>query len=321
MSRLGLWPGLALSVGAGALVALQSRYNGELGSELGSSYVAALISCCVGIGVLLVLTLSSRRATAGLGAAVTMLRRRGVPLWALSGGFAGAFLVLAQSAAVRSLGASLFAVGSVAGQTLTGLVLDRFGLGTGTRVPIRPLRALGAALAVVAVLVAGLGVHAVASVSWLVILPLLAGAGTGWQAAVNGRLRQATGSTLIATLLNFSVGLAALILTAVVAVLLTGMPTTWPANPLAYLGGAAGVAYVLLVTFVVRATGVLLLGLSTVAGQLLASVVLDAFLPLGPRPDASVLIGILLSLAAVVVAATPGHGVTAASRPRLPRPR
>lgn len=152
-----------------------------------------------------------------------MLRRRGVPLWALSGGVAGAFLVLAQS---------------MAGQTLTGLVLDRFGLGTGTRVPIRPLRALGAALAVVAVLVAGLGVHAVIPVSWLVILPLLAGAGTGWQAAVNGRLRQATGSTLIATLLNFSVGLAALTLTAAVAVLLTGMPTTWPANPLAYLGAS-----------------------------------------------------------------------------------
>jgi len=41
------------------------------------------------------------------------------------------------------------------------------------------------------------------------VLPLIAGAATAWQQAVNGRVRAASGSVPAATLVNFTMGTAA----------------------------------------------------------------------------------------------------------------
>lgn len=321
---LGLPAALALSAAAGALVALQSRYNGELGAAIDDPYMAAFISCTVGLGALLALVSVTPRARTHLRESVRLAHRGELPLWALSGGFAGSFLVVAQSAAVGALGVSLFAVSSVAGQTVAGLVLDRAGIGSEAPMRITPLRALGAALAVASVLVAGLSALRMPAASWLVLLPMVAGAGTGWQQAVNGRLRRATGSALSATVLNFTVGWIGLVVVLAVVLPLHGLPVSWPADPLPYLGGVLGIAYVGLSTYVVRTTGVLLLGLALVAGQLAASVLLDALLPVGPAPGPAVAIGILLSLAAILVASAPGLRRSARavrSAPRRQHPR
>ncbi|MCY7411694.1 MAG: DMT family transporter, partial [Salinibacterium sp.] len=66
-------PAVALAVtGAvvcGALVALQSRINGELGAELGDGYLAAFISFGSGFVVMVAIALvvpSTRRGVAGI---------------------------------------------------------------------------------------------------------------------------------------------------------------------------------------------------------------------------------------------------------------
>lgn len=305
--RLGVWAALGLAATAGAMVALQSRYQGELGAELNNPYLATLISGVVGLIALLIGANRSRKTRGALRESLRLIRAGSIPLWALSGGLTGAFLVLAQSAAVAVIGVSVFAVASVAGQTIAGIVLDRFGFGAAERLGLRPMRMLGGLLAVAAVFASGLDAQEGFALSWLMVLPLAAGIGTGWQAAVNGRLRLVVGDTTTTTLLNFAVGCAALVIVTAVALLFTGFPSHWPTTPLPYLGGLFGVGYVALSAFVVRSIGVFLLGLTLVTGQLVAALVLDLFVPVGPGLAISVVVAIALSLAAVLVGAFPGR--------------
>lgn len=289
---------------AGATVALQARSNGELGAELRDPYIASMVSCTVGVLVLLMAVLRNAKHRAALRDTLTLLSRRSCPVWLLTGGLSGAFLVVAQSAAIGVLGVALFSVGTVAGQATMGIVLDRVGLGVASPIRLNVMRLVGAALAIVAVLVAGFEAQGEGALSWMLLLPLIAGIGAGWQAAVNGELRRTTGNALVATLVNFSVGWIALFAVCVVSLLIMGWPANWPSHWWPYAGGLLGVAYIGLSVMLVRTTGVLLLGLAIVAGQLVCAFALDVFMPLGPAPDLSTLAGALLALIAVVIAAS-----------------
>src|SRR4051794_7204183 len=101
--RYGHWIALALAGLAGAAVARQARYNGELGTKLEDPYLAGFISCTVGIVLLFIVVLRSPQSRARLTRSVRLLRTGSLPLWLLTGGFSGAFLVLAQSAATHVL--------------------------------------------------------------------------------------------------------------------------------------------------------------------------------------------------------------------------
>lgn len=301
------WFALSLSGVAGSAVAFQARYNGELGTMLNNPYISALISCVVGLMVLYPVVLSTRGSHAAFTRTLASLRSGSLPFWLLSGGLSGAFLVLAQSAATKALGVSLFTVGVVAGQSLTGVLLDRYGIKSQPRVPINTARVFAAILAIAAVVIAGSSLmQNIASAPWLLLLPLAAGVGTSWQAAVNGELRVTVGDSLVVTLLNFTVGGLVMLLVAAGSVLIQGFPGEWPINPIAYCGGLFGVVYVGLSAYLVRRTGVLVLGLAIIVGQLLASLLLDYFLPLGPSPGGAVVVGVVVAVLAVVFAITSG---------------
>ncbi|WP_020578091.1 DMT family transporter [Actinopolymorpha alba] len=111
---------------------------------------------------------------------------------------------------------------------------------------------------------------------------------------------------LVAALVNFSVGTAGLLLAATVDIAARGLPGGWPSEPVLYLGGLFGIAFISLAAAVVRITGVLLLGLGTVAGQLVGALVLDGMVPTGTAHlTTTTVIGTLLTLVAVTVAALP----------------
>ena len=162
-------------------------------------------------------------------------------------------------------------------------------------------RVVGAAIAVAAVLlsVAGSPVNSVPW--WMLLLPFLVGAGIAWQQATNGRLRQRVGSALTATAVNFAGGTIVLLVAAAVHVAIVGAPAAFPAEPWLYIGGACGVAYIFIGAAVVPYTGVLLMGLGAVVGQLLTSVLLDALWPTTASPG--VLIGLTVSAVALLGAA------------------
>lgn len=300
------WLALALAGVIGVLTALQARINGQLGIRLDDGFVAAVVSFGSGLAILVALSLLLRDGRAGFARLVDGMRSGGIPWWMLAGGAAGALTVATQGLAVGLIGVSLFTVGVVAGQTVNGLLLDRIGYGPAGAVAVTVPRLLGGALALAAVGLALIGDGLAEVPWWMLVLPLLAGAGIAWQQATNGRLRQRVGTPLTATLVNFIGGTALLAIAAAVHVAVFGPPQPFPAEPWLYSGGAIGVAYIFLAASIVQYTGVLLLALGSVVGQLLMSVALDALWPAPASPGPAQQLAMLaVALASVVVAAAP----------------
>lgn len=320
--RLPVWLALGGAVLVGVLTAIQARINGSLSVAIGDGFTAALISFGSGLLILVVLSAvlpEGRAAVArlvrGLGprprgsAAHEAVRGGGaerIPIWMVLGGLAGAVTVATQSLTVATIGVALFTVGVVAGQTVNGLLLDRVGYGPAGVVAVTMGRVAGGGLVLAAVVLCVTG-EGVASVPWwMLLLPFLAGAGIAWQQATNGRLRQATGSPLVATLVNFVTGAIALTIALAVHIAVDGMPDFSPASPWLFTGGAIGVVYIFLSAALVRHTGVLLLGLGSVVGLLTTSIVLDVLWPplAGPSLPVAV-VAVLVALSGVVAAVVP----------------
>lgn len=295
---------------AGTLVALQSRVNGGLSQEIDNGYVTAAVSFGSGLVLLVIVTLLSPRARAGVRSVRGELRSRHLPLWAITGGASGAFFVLGQGLVASVVGLALFTVGIVGGQVVGGLIIDRIGLGPSGRVRPTPQRLIGTVLAIVAVLVsvwADLGRSGAESGRlWLVTIPFVAGLAIAWQSAVNGLVRSAARSAIAAALVNFVVGTVLLLVVAGVSVVMQGWPTGWPVSPWFYIGGVVGTVFIALAAAFVRTAGVLLLSMSNVAGQLIASVAFDLGLPLADGVTPGLLAGTVISLLAVTIAAIPG---------------
>jgi transporter family-2 protein len=283
---------LAAALVAGALVALQQTLNGDLGGALRSPLLAAVLSFGSGLLVVTAVLLSRRRSLA------LLPKLRDVPWWMRLGGLGGASLVAVGATAAPKLGVALLTVGLVGGATLTGLVVDRIGLGPGGVRPITAPRAAGAALCLVAIaLSAADGIHAASPL--LLVLIVLAGGMVSFQQAVNGQVRHATDAT-VATFVNFVTGTAGLIAVLLVHDLVAGSHIgTFPGLSKAhlYLGGIIGAAFVATAAVVVKTLGVLRLGLANTAGQVLGAVALD----LHRGVSVATLVAVALTLAAVAV--------------------
>lgn len=268
---------LAILCGVG--MAAQARINGELSVRIDNGVLAALISFGIGMVIVAVAILVSPASRRGLGEVLTQVRERRIPWVYLIGGMGGAFLVLSQGLVAASLGVALFSIGVVAGQTLSGLVIDRRGVGTMGARPITAPRVIGALLALAAVVYAGWSQLNGSTAVWLIVLPFLAGIGIAWQQAFNGQVREVSGSAITATFVNFVAGTTVLIVATLVASIWRGWPSELPTDPVVYLGGVIGVIFIAGGAIAVRYLGVLLLGLGMISGQLIGSLVLDLVVP------------------------------------------
>jgi transporter family-2 protein len=309
-SRSAVAIGVTGAVLVGVLTAIQSRVNGELGRVLADGYLAAVISFGSGLVILTVALAVWTPGRRGLRAAFGSVREGSTPWWYLCGGAGGALFVLSQGITGAVLGVALFTVAVVCGQTISGLVIDRNGIGHTQPAPITVTRLVGSALALVAVGVAVSAGFGGDIPAWMLLLPFASGLAVAVQQAVNGQVRRIAGSALTATFMNFLVGTTVLLVACLVHEAIVGLPERMPTNPLLYLGGVIGAIFIGGAVIVVRVTGVLLLGLGSVAGQLVMSLVLDVVLPaVGQIIVTSTVIGTLLTLVAVVIAAIPSRAL------------
>ncbi|AGL20955.1 hypothetical protein L083_7445 [Actinoplanes sp. N902-109] len=292
------------AVVAGVGLAVQSRVNGELSVRLNDPIGAAVISFGSGLLVLALLVPLLPAGRAGLARLRAALRGQRIRPWQCAGGMCGGFLVATQGLTVPALGVAVFIVALVAGQSTSSLLVDRAGAGPAGPQPITPLRLAGAVLTIIAVLISVADRIGHPSALVLAVLPLLAGVGLAWQQAVNGHVRAASGTALVATLVNFATGLLVLILAFAVAALVRGLPGHLPRGPWwLYAGGLIGIVMIAAGAAVVRWTGVLLLGLGMIAGQVTGALLLDAVAPgAAGRPGWNTVLGAVLTLVAVVIA-------------------
>lgn len=298
--------GLAGALLVGILTATQSRVNSELAVELGDPFAAAVVSFGSGLVLLLVILAGSTAGRRGVGRVAASVRSGRTPWWYLLGGVAGGFFVLSQAVTGGVLGVALFTIALVSGQTISGLVVDRVGMGAMAPQPITLTRLVGSALTLTAV---GWAVSAQLRSDipiWLLVMPFVAGIGLGWQQAANGQVRVIAESALTATVGNFVAGTAVLLAAFAVHVAVAGFTPRWPGELWLYSGGMIGAMFIGLGIVVVKRTGVLLLGLGAIAGQLLTSLTLDIVAPVSSRDIAvSTIVGTALTLVAVAIAAMP----------------
>ncbi|MBK0865881.1 MULTISPECIES: DMT family transporter [unclassified Saccharopolyspora] len=304
--------GLLGAIAVGVLLSVQSRINGTLGARLQDGAAAALISFGSGLVVLLIGTAFLPAARRGLRRVGTAVRGGGLRWWHLLGGISGGYLVFSQSLTAATLGVALFTVAVVAGQVSSGMVVDRLGLGPAGPQRVTPPRMIGGVLAVIAVVIAVSAKLGGSAASWLILVPALAGIGVAWQQAVNGRVKQTADSAASAAVINFGTGTAALAVAWVAELAVRGLPSSLPTAPWLYVGGFLGIFVIGGSAVLVHYTGVLVLSMGMVAGQLLGALVLDLVVPApGTHVAASTLIGVLLTFVAVAVASLPDRSARA----------
>ena len=308
--RVALCVVLAALCGAG--VALQSRINGQLGSDLGDGFVAALISFGSGLVLVALVLIVSRAGRTGIRTVGTAIRAGRLPWWHTAGGIAGGLFVLSQGLVVGLLGIALFTVATVAGQTVSGMVIDARGIGTIAPKAITVTRIGGAVLALVAVVIAVLPQVSGQAHVWIIVFPFAIGLLLGLQQALNGQVKTLSGSATTATFFNFVYGTVLLAIFAAVNLVITGAPHRFPSNPLLYIGGVLGVLLIAGFAIAIPIIGVLLQSLAAVSGQLLMALLLDYVAPTNAVPVAiATVVGTLLTLVAVIVTAIRSPAVIA----------
>ncbi|MEV6243596.1 DMT family transporter [Lentzea sp. NPDC051838] len=299
VSRSSQVTGGLLAALGGVAIAVQGRINGSLAQELHNGLLAALVSFGGGLLVLITAVLPAKSGRAGLLRLRDALRQRRIRWWECIGGTCGAFLVASQGLAIATIGVAVFTVAVVVGQVVSSLVVDRSGIGPGEPKPLTWTRVAGAAVGVVAVVVAVSTRFTSPGALWLAVLPLVAGLLMGWQQAVNGLVREASGHSLVTIMVNFATGTVVL---AVVNLVAARGAAAFPSQWWLYIGGLLGIVGVGGAIVSVRFIGVLMVGLCAVCGQLIGAVLLDAVSGHLVLPT---IIGVVLTLVSVGVAALP----------------
>ncbi|MDI2097379.1 DMT family transporter [Klugiella sp. YN-L-19] len=292
-----------VAVLAGAILAVQVRVNGALGAALGDALVASAISFAVGLLGAAAVVVGSRKARRGFRLLHHAIATRRVRWWELLGGLSGVLYIFSQGLTGASLGAALFTVGVVAGQTLSSLIVDRLGWGPAGPITMTPTRLIAAALGLAAGLQAVVGGLAFADNLLLLAFPFAAGLSLAWQQAVNSTVAVVSEEPLGITLINFALG--AVLLAPAVLLLPSSrqaLSGAWPSEVWIYSGGLFGVAFVVLATVIVARSGVLVFGLASIGGQLAVSVALDLLFPTGRPFQWTYLLAVVTAFSAAAIA-------------------
>jgi transporter family-2 protein len=288
------------------MTAVQARVNGQLAVELGDGLEAAVYSFGSGLLLLAVIVALVPSVRRGVGRVPQAVRSGDLKWWQTLGGVLGGFFVGVQTATVPLIGVAIFTVAVVAGQSVSSLFVDRFGLGPAGVQHFTGPRIASGVIAVIAVAIAVSSRVSEVDFSPLsVVMAFVAGLMIAVQQAINGRTSRVAGSPMSAAFFNFLLGTGALLAGFLVRWALTGTGVTpLPTGPWwIYFGGAIGVVFIAIAAWAVPLVGVLLFALVTIAGQLSGALLLDVVAPTaGTRVGLNLVLGVLLAFVAIAVA-------------------
>jgi bacterial/archaeal transporter family-2 protein len=266
---------------AGGVLAIQVGANAQLSKATGSAFSATAMQ--LAIATLVLYALAAATGTVG-----ALRGLDTIDWWHAIGGVASALYVLSTILLFPRLGAVVTVGLYIAGQMFASLALDASGA---FGVPLQTVSAAQiagavAVLAGVAAIVAGQSTRegvqgALAQPVW-VVLALVAGALLPVQGAINALLRSDLQAPFAAGVVSFVVATVAMLLTLPGAARLSGAPLFalrglrgmpwW-----GWLGGVAGATYVTTVFSAIPVIGTSATVALTVAGQQVASMLVDGF--------------------------------------------
>ncbi len=131
-----------IAIGVGIVAGTYLPMNGRFGEQVGSPLLATAVFFVVGA-----VTAATLWVVLGDGATWTRLSRGAAPFFLL--GVVSFAIIFCATFFIPRMGAGAYFVCLVAGQVLAGLALSHFGLFAPERLPITPLKAIGA-IAVIA---------------------------------------------------------------------------------------------------------------------------------------------------------------------------
>lgn len=142
---------LITAIVVGAFVPFQAAANAALGKLIGYPLWATLVSLVFSVLLVLVLMIVFRVPAPSLAAAL-----KG-PWWIWVGGAAGVLYLTAALLLTPKLGVASFMVAVVAGQLLTSLLIDHFGLMGLPQKPVNMPRVIGLGMIIIGMIVTQMG--------------------------------------------------------------------------------------------------------------------------------------------------------------------
>jgi transporter family-2 protein len=154
---------LAMAFCVGMAMSVQAAINSQLAHSIGAnSMMAALVSFSCGTALLLAVALA-KSGVGGLGATLAALPSQ--PAWKFLGGFLGAAFVFGTVFLAPRIGLLSLIVLVIAGQLLSSMAIDHFGLINMATRKVSGVRIAGALVVVVGVTITVFGERIVASMS------------------------------------------------------------------------------------------------------------------------------------------------------------
>ena len=302
---------------AGAASTAQASVNNKIRESFRSPYIVTVLSFIISIIVMALIILVTERDLY-----IPLKAIASQPFWIWLGGSCGTAIIILNIVCLPKLGSARNVMIICFGQTLTGLIIDHYGMFGSHVVPMTLIRVAGAAVVLIGVaLVNGVrrkpgSVEAdeaqyggTGSVVLYVILALMCGFACASQIAINGPLNMYAGSAGKATLISMIVGLITTIL--VVAVLTAvrgkgsifdgGTPVRWFRGLKPWMAAGALLALTVVggnaITAPVLGTGIATI--MNLIGMMGAGLIIDAtgFLGIDVKPvTAGKVIGMLLMI-------------------------
>ena len=296
----------AIAVIAGVFVSIQGIFNGAFTASGAGPLLAGWVSYLGTLITVVVIIVAQGNAAKFM----RILREHG-KLWWFGVGAGGVPIVIAMAWGIPLVGATLASVCAVAGQTIMGLVLDRFGLGLPERIRLSGFR-----IVAVAVVLVGLGLAISAGSAGSNVSSGWAMVGVGlllfvmcsfitFQNAGNGAVVSRAGYPLLATFTSV-VGGTTIMSVIVLAMFFSGgleghsfpgVDSWWM-----YLGGPAGAGITICAASSVRRLGTFRLALAMVSGQMTTALVVDFFsgVPISPATVISAATVVLATILASI---------------------
>ena len=290
-----------LAAFVGALTALQSRLNGQLSKDIHNGIAAALVSFGVGYICLILITAFSVKDRQALIAMWSAIKHKRLKKWEIIGGMGGGFFVAVQATTVPMIGVAIFSICTIAGQTASSLLVDKWGISPRGKQHITLPRIFAAVMTLSAVTLAVFPDLGKSTFKFApVIFALIVGAVVSFQQAVNGRVNEHAKRPLATAWLNFLMGSFILIIALAVDLARGATIGAFPTNPWVYFGGPIGLIFISVSAFAIKHTGVLTFIMYSVSGQLAGAILIDWLAPTTGHPVTSYLIfGTLLTLLSI----------------------
>ena len=212
---------------AGVASPTQASVNSRMREDLRSPYTTSIYNFICATVIMAVAMLVIEKSLY-----IPVARIAEQPFWIWLGGTCGTFIVFLNIICLPKLGSARNVMLLCFGQTMTGLMIDHFGLFGSAQIPLDMKRVTGAAIVLAGIVLVNIpagrdrandtGDAKGGSLILYMILSMLCGFSCASQVAINGTLREYSGSAVRATFISMAVGLISIIILTLIVVMLKG---------------------------------------------------------------------------------------------------